>query len=97
MRYAVSSRRFVRQMNLLQVSSGTRLSLHAVNMILELCPLIRRVGRLDRWGLVSSEQVSAVREEARVRNLDLVLDTGENLSPESWDTLDSRRLANSFS
>lgn len=61
----------------LHIGHGSQLSIVTVNVILANCNKLVKLGKLDRWGQVTRQQISSIRNEVQARNFDLILDAEE--------------------
>ena len=57
-----------------EVSRAVRLSLLTLNLLIERCPRLKRVGRLGCGGGVEKREIDALRKELKRRNVELEIE-----------------------
>ena len=58
----------------LKITKGTKLSIDALNQVIQNCPELRKLGQVSTWGKINKHQLEAIRKEIKLRNFDLVID-----------------------
>lgn len=61
----------------LTIGHGSQLSIVTVNVILANCHKLVKLGNLNRWGQVTRQQISSIRNEIQARNFELILEADE--------------------
>ena len=59
----------------LKITKGAKLSINALNHVIQKCPELRKLGQVSTWGKIKKHQLETIRKEIKLRNFDLVIDT----------------------
>ena len=62
----------------LKIINGANLSLNTLNEVIHNCPKLQKVGQISTWGKLNKHQLEIIKNEIKLRNFDLVIDTDVN-------------------